>query len=51
MVLDVDNAPDYLFQPVKTDIRRVTDLEGLTDIIRVLDTVHGGHNTWVNDRM
>jgi GNAT superfamily N-acetyltransferase len=51
MVLDVNNAPAYLFQPVKADIRRVTNLDGLKDVIHVLDTVWGGHNTWVNDRL
>ena len=51
MVLDVNNTPAHLLQPVKADIRRVTDLEGLKDIIHVLDTVWGGHNTWVNDRL
>jgi len=51
MVLDVKNAPAALFQPVTTDIRRVTNVEGLKDIIYVLDQVWGGHNTWVNDRL
>jgi hypothetical protein len=61
MVLKVKHAPDSLLQPVpvgpqgersgKTDIRRVTDLEGLKDVIHVLDNVYGGHNTWVNDRL
>jgi GNAT superfamily N-acetyltransferase len=35
----------------KTDIRRITDREGLKDIIHVLDRVYGGHNTWVNGRL
>ena len=51
MVLDLNDAPAYLFQPVHADIRRVTDLEGLKDVIHVLDAVWGGHNTWVNDRL
>ena len=51
MVLDVKNAPSYLFEPVKVDIRRVTDLEGLKEVIHVLDQVWGGHNSWVNDRL
>lgn len=51
MVLDLANAPGYLFEPVKADVRRVTDVDGLKDVIQVLDGVWGGHNTWVNDRL
>jgi hypothetical protein len=51
MVLDVENAPDALFQPAATDIRRIDSLEGLQDIIHVLDQVWGGHHTWVNERL
>jgi GNAT superfamily N-acetyltransferase len=51
MVLDVKKAPAELLQPTTTDIRRVTDLDGLQDVIHVLDHVWGGHNTWVNDRL
>lgn len=51
MVLDLNDAPADLFQPVKADIRRITDMDGLKDVIHVLDTVWGGHNTWVNDRL
>ena len=51
MVLDVNKAPFELLQPVKADIRRVTTVEGLKDVIHVLDQVWNGHNTWVNDRL
>jgi hypothetical protein len=51
MVLDVKSAPPYLFNPVQADIRRVTDIVGLKDVIHVLDKVWGGHNAWVNDRL
>ena len=51
MVLDVKKAPAELLQPITTDIRRVTDLDGLKDVIDVLDQVWGGHNTWVNERL
>lgn len=51
MVLDVNNAPASLYEPVKTDIRRIDSLAGLKDIICVLDKVWGGHHTWVNDRL
>jgi GNAT superfamily N-acetyltransferase len=51
MVLDVKNAPASLFQPIRTDIRRIDSIDGLKDIIYVLDQVWGGHNTWVNERL
>lgn len=51
MILDVNRAPADLLQPVKPDIRRITDLDGLQDVIYVLDQVWGGHNTWVNERL
>ena len=51
MVLGVRKASQELLRPVQADIRRVTDLDGLKDVIYVLDQVWGGHNTWVNDRL
>ena len=51
MILDVRNAPASFSEPVKADIRRIDSLDGLKDIIHVLDQVWGGHHTWVNDRL
>jgi hypothetical protein len=51
MVLDLEDSSALLSTPISADIRRITDLEGLKDIIFVLDEVWGGHNTWVNDRL
>lgn len=51
MVLDINKASTDLFQPAQADIRRVTDRDGLKDIVHVLDTVYGGSNTWVYDRL
>ncbi len=51
MLLDVEHAPEELLNPVRADIRRITDKEGLKDIIYVLDKVWGGSNTWVNGRL
>jgi GNAT superfamily N-acetyltransferase len=36
---------------VQVDIRRIVDADGLKDVVHVLDTVWGGHNTWVYDRL
>jgi GNAT superfamily N-acetyltransferase len=51
MVLDLKTAPLYPHQTGQADVRRIDTLEGLKDIIYVLDNVWGGHNTWVNDRL
>lgn len=51
MVLDLNTKPDLLAQPVRADIRRITTLEGLQDIVYVLDQVWGGHNSWVYERL
>lgn len=51
MVLDVRNAPALLSQPVEADIRRIDTVDGLKDIIHVLDKVWGGHHTWVAERL
>jgi len=52
MVLDINKAPADLFQPAQqVDIRRITDREGLKDVVQVLDQVYGGHNIWVYNRL
>jgi len=51
MLLDAEDTPAQLLEPVTADIRRITDPEGLKDIIFVLDNVWGGSNTWVNGRL
>jgi hypothetical protein len=51
MVLDVKKRPALLSQPVKADIRRIDTVEGLKDVIYVLDKVWGGNHTWVNERL
>lgn len=51
MVFDVNQATASSFEAEPADIRRITDREGLRDIVRVLDGVYGGHNDWVYERM
>jgi hypothetical protein len=51
MVLDVNKAASELLLPIKADIRRIDTLDGLKDVIHVLDQVWGGNHTWVNDRL
>ena len=51
MVLDLKHTPALPPQAPQPNIRRIDTLEGLKDIIYVLDKVWGGPNTWVNDRL
>jgi hypothetical protein len=54
MVLDLDRAPRHLLypmQPENTDIRRITTLDGLKDVIHVLNNVYGNDNSWINHRL
>ncbi|HEX5809382.1 MAG TPA: GNAT family N-acetyltransferase [Anaerolineales bacterium] len=51
MVFDVQDSSSSLFKPVSADIRRINDVDGLKDVVDVLDQVWGGHNTWVYDRL
>ena len=51
MLLDVKHVPAQLLKPVSADIRRISEPDGLVDIISVLDKVWGGSNTWVNARL
>ena len=50
MVFDIKDLPQNI-EPAKADIRRITQRDGLKDVIYVLDNVYGGHNTWVSDRL
>lgn len=49
MILDVNQAATT--HPVDADIRRITDRDGLKDVVDVLDHVYGGHNAWVYGRL
>ncbi len=51
MVFDVNQAPASKYEATNADIRRITDRDGLRDIVHVLDGVYGGHNDWVYERM
>jgi GNAT superfamily N-acetyltransferase len=51
MVLEVDQAPTALLQPVGADIRRIDDRDQLEDVVTILDRVYGNDNAWVYDRL
>ncbi len=49
LVLDLETAPDYTKQPITADVRRLTSVEQLTDILRVHDQVWGDGFEWIRD--
>ena len=55
MVLDLNRAPADSFQPAflteSTDIRPIKTVDGLKDVIHVLNSVYGNENSWVNKRL
>ena len=54
MVLNLREAPAHLLHPLypaNTNIRRITTVDGLKDVIHVLNSVYGNDNSWVNHRL
>ena len=55
MVLDLNRAPADSFQPAflteSTNIRRIKTVDGLKDVIHILNSVYGNDNSWVNKRL
>jgi hypothetical protein len=41
MVLDLEEAPELLWQPVSTDVQRITDPEKLSDVLAIQEQVWG----------
>lgn len=51
MVLDVQEAPPVLLEPVTADVRALTERDQLDDVITVLEAVWGGDFSWVTERL
>ena len=49
MVLDLDEAPDVLWQPVQQNVVRIQDPAKLVDVQMVEQQVLGGDFSWLND--
>ena len=49
LVLDLETAPPSTKQPIAADVRRLTTVAQLTDILRVHDQVWGGGFEWIRD--
>jgi len=49
LVLEMKDAPAILKQPVTADVRRLTAVEQLADILRVHDQVWSGGFEWIRD--
>lgn len=51
MFLDLQQCDTELFQPVSLDIRRITDPEGLDDVVKIEEQVWGGSFAWLKQRL
>lgn len=51
MVLDLQEAPPTLLEPVTADVRRIERRDQLEDVIRVEEQVWGGDFGWIETRL
>jgi hypothetical protein len=51
MALNLADAPPGLLAPIKADIRQITNIEQLDDVIRVEEQVWGRNFDWLKKRM
>jgi len=51
MALDLQDAPPTLLEPVKADIRQITNSNQLDDVMRVEEQVWGKNFDWLKKRM
>lgn len=51
MLLDLEACPAALLQPIQVDIRQITDLAGLDDVVAIEEQVWGGNFAWLKQRL
>lgn len=51
LVLELDQAPPALLQPMTVDVRRLTERPQLADVIRIEEQVWGGNFDWITPRL
>jgi hypothetical protein len=51
MLLDVKKAPPSLLAPLKADVRLLTSVDSLSEVIQILESVWGGNFSWVTGRL
>jgi hypothetical protein len=51
MVLDIDQAPSILLQPITLDVRQITDPNHIPSLMKVLEQVWGETNDWLAQRL
>lgn len=51
MLLDLETCPAVLLQPVQADIRWITDLDGLDEVVSIEEQVWGGNFAWLKQRL
>ncbi|MCO6451944.1 MAG: hypothetical protein J5I90_14270 [Caldilineales bacterium] len=49
MALDLEHAPEFLWQPVQHDVRRIHTVDGLADVQSVKEAVWGDDSSWIAD--
>lgn len=51
VVLDLEAAPAYLWEPVTVDVRRVDDAQGIDLAMQVGEEVYGESHAWIGDEL
>ena len=51
MLLEMETCPADLLQPVQADIRQITDLAGLDEVVAIEEQVWGGSFAWLKQRL
>lgn len=51
VVLDLEAAPAYLWEPVTVDVRRVYDAQGIDLAMQVGEEIYGESQAWIGDEL
>jgi GNAT superfamily N-acetyltransferase len=51
MLLDLEAAPDWLWQPYTHDVRRILDPSGVADVMTVQERVWNGSFDWIGESL
>lgn len=51
MLLDLEACPPELLQPIQADIRQISNMAGLDDVVAIEEKVWGGSFAWLKQRL
>ena len=51
MLLDLETCPEELLRPSSVDIRRITERDGLEDVVTIEEQIWGGSFAWLKQRL